>query len=193
MNKIAYEDIRDIAAYEKIRPEFRRRIIAVKASRRMPVGDRMTLLFENRDTVLFQIQEMMRVERIVHEAAIRHEIDTYNHLVPGELQLCVTMFIDVSEATRIKEVLDSFVGLPQDCVWIDVDGERVPAVFDLEQSTDTRVSAVQYLTFTFTSGQARRFMDASVPAALRVEHPNYRHVVPVDGELRDSLIADLRA
>ena len=193
MNKIAYDEIRDIAAYERTRPEFRKRIIAMKAGRRMSVGERMTLLFENRETVRFQIQEMMRIERIVHEDAIRHEIETYNQLVPGENELSATMFIDVSDATLIREVLDGFVGLPQQCVWIDVGGERVDAIFDLEQSMDTRVSAVQYIKFRFTGTQAALFSDPAMPAALRVEHPSYRHVIAIEGELRESLRRDLEA
>jgi hypothetical protein len=193
MKKIAYDEVRDIAAYEKIRPDFRARIVALKAPRRMAVGDRMTLLFENRDTVLFQIQEMMRVERIVHDEAIHHEIDTYNQLVPGHNELSATMFIDVSDATRIREVLDGFVGLPQGCVWIEVGGERVDAIFDLDQSTETRVSAVQYVLFRFSDAQAALFADAAVPAALRVEHPNYRQQIPIDGDMRASLRADFTA
>lgn len=193
MNKLSYDEIRDIAAYEKTRPEFRTRIVAIKARRRMAVGDRMTLLFENRDTVLFQIQEMMRVERIVHDEAIRHEVDVYNQLVPGRNELSATMFIDVSDAARIREVLDSFVGLPQGCVWMDVGGRRVDAIFDLDQSTETRVSAVQYVLFRFSDEEAALFVDAAVPASLRVEHPNYRQHIPIEGELRESLRADFAA
>lgn len=191
MEKIRRNEILDIANYEKIRAEFRARVMAMKTHRRVPLGQYMTLVFENRDTVRFQIQEMMRVERIVHEEPILHEINTYNELIPPDGSLSATMFIEVTEYEKIREVMDMFIGLPHHCVYMDVDGMRVEAVFDLEQSSDTRVSAVQYIQFSLEGPIGERFRDERVPATIIVDHPRYSARAEVRGELRASLIGDL--
>src|SRR5215475_15754904 len=102
INKVALSEILDIAQYEKARDGFRRRIIALKKIRRLPVGPRVTFVFENHDTILFQIQEMMRAERIVDDGAIQHEIDTYNQLLPEENELAATMLIEDRKSTRLN-------------------------------------------------------------------------------------------
>jgi hypothetical protein len=102
MNKVGLSEILDIAQYEKARGEFRRRDIALKKNRRLPVGPRVTFVFENHDTVLFQIQEMMRAERIVNDDAVQHEIDTYNQLLPEESELAATMLIELPDPARIR-------------------------------------------------------------------------------------------
>ncbi len=191
MQKIRIEEIRDLVAYEKIRPAFRREIMALKKRRRIGVGDRMTLVFENRQTVLFQIQEMIRVERLVQEEAIRHEVETYNVLIPGRNELSATMLIEIQEAGLIKSVLDSLVGITRDCVSLEFDGQRVSPLFDEGQSEEGRISAVQYIRFPFTGEQAALLRDPGIPARIRVDHPNYRHEAPVGPELRAEFIADL--
>ena len=95
MEKVALSEIRDIAQYERVREAERARIIERKRPRRVGLGENLTLLFENHDTVLFQVQEMMRTERIVDEAKIQDEIDTYNALIPGPGELSATLFIEI--------------------------------------------------------------------------------------------------
>src|SRR5215813_12649305 len=110
MNKVRLSEILDIAQYEKAREEFRRRVIGLKKNRRLPVGPMVTFVFENHDTVLFQIQEMMRAERIVNDDAIQHELDTYNQLLPGENELAATMLIELPEAARVRDEITKFHG-----------------------------------------------------------------------------------
>lgn len=193
MNRIELRDVYNLIEYEKIRTEFRARVVEAKKHRRIGVGDIMTFVFENRDTVHFQIQEMVRTERLVKDADIQHEIDTYNMLIPSENELKATLLIEIQELSQIKKVLDDLVGLPKGCVWIDVNGERIDASFDLEQSDDDRISAVQYITFPFTQMQRTLFMNASQPASIVIAHPNYGHSAPLAGALRASLIADFTA
>jgi len=192
MNKIRMEDILDLAAYEKARPEFRRRVVAMKKNRRLGIGDKMTLVFENRETVLFQIQEMVRVERLVQENAIRHEVETYNILIPGPNELSATMLIEIQELATIKSVLNSLVGLNDNRVSIEFGGERIFPLFDEGQVEEGRISAVQYIRFPFSGAQADLFRNQDIPALLRVDHPNYRHVSSIGPAIRAELIADLR-
>src|SRR5689334_3114647 len=102
MEPITISEIKNIAEYERVRSEFRARIIEIKKHRRVAVGPMVTFVFENRDTVLSQIQEMMRAERIVHDDKIRHEIDVYNQLLPGPNELSATMFIEITQNDQIK-------------------------------------------------------------------------------------------
>src|SRR5262249_62162322 len=111
MNKVVLSEILDIAQYEKARDEIRRRVIELKKNRRLPVGPMVTFVFENHDTVLFQVQEMMRAERIVQDNAIQHEIDTYNQLLPGENELAATMLIELPDAARIRDEIAKFYGV----------------------------------------------------------------------------------
>src|SRR3972149_3416727 len=104
VEKLTRSDIQDIIAYEKERVSFRREIIALKKSRRILVGPMIALVFENRETVRFQIQEMMRAERIVEEEAIAHEIEAYNELIPGEGELSATLFVELDDPSRIRRV-----------------------------------------------------------------------------------------
>jgi hypothetical protein len=192
MNKVARSEILDIAQYEKVRHEFRSRIIALKKRRRLGVGPMITLVFENHDTVLSQIQEMMRAERIVDEKAIQHEIDTYNHLLPEENELAATMFIELKDEGRIREEITRFHGLNcGEATYLQFGGERLPASFAAGQSDDRRISAVQYLRFRFTDGRRDAFVKGEGEIELVIDHPNYQHMALIDGELRRELAGDL--
>src|SRR3979409_1503984 len=110
-------DIKNIYEYEKNREDFRRSVIEAKKDRRIPVGPTMSFVFENRTTVLFQIQEMVRIERIIEEEAVQHEIDTYNKLLPTDHELSATMLIEITDKEKIRPTLDSLVGLNKDSVF----------------------------------------------------------------------------
>jgi Protein of unknown function (DUF3501) len=192
MNKVTRSEILDIAQYEKARNEFRSRIIALKKRRRLGVGPMITLVFENHETALSQIQEMMRAERIVEEKAIQHEIDTYNQLLPEHNELAATMFIELKDAGRVREEITRFHGLNSgDTMYLQVDDERLPAIFAAGQSDDRRISAVQYLRFRFTDGQRDAFVKGQGEVKLVIDHPNYKHMALIDGELRSELAGDL--
>jgi hypothetical protein len=192
MNKVARSEILDIAQYEKVRNEFRSRIIALKKRRRLAVGPMITLLFENHDTVLSQIQEMMRAERIVDEKAIQHETDTYNQLLPEPNELASTMFIEFKDAGSIREEITRFHGMNSgEATYLLVGAERLPAIFAAGQSDDRRISAVQYLRFRFTDSQRDAFVKGEGEIKLVIDHPNYKHMALIDGELRRELAGDL--
>jgi len=191
MNKVVLSEILDIAQYEKARDEFRRRIIELKKNRRLPVGPMVTFVFENHDTVLFQVQEMMRAERIVQDDAIQHEIDTYNQLLPGENELAATMLIELTDAARIRDGITKFYGANTgEVTYLRIGDERLPGVFDDGQSDDRRISAVQYVRFRFNDAQREAFVTGALAARLVIEHPNYRHDAPVEGAVREELAKD---
>jgi hypothetical protein len=191
MNKVVLSEILDIAQYEKARDEFRRRIIGIKKNRRLPVGPGVTFVFENHDTILFQIQEMMRSERLVQDAAIQHEIDTYNLLLPEENELAATMLIELPYAANIREEITKFLGVNTGAAtYLQIGDERLPGVFDAGQSDDRRISAVQYVRFRFNGAQREAFVTGSKEARLVIDHPNYRHATLIDGAVREELAKD---
>jgi hypothetical protein len=190
MHKVKASEILDLVAYEKIRPEFLEKMIAMKRPRRIHVGENLCFIFENRDTVIFQIQEMTRAERTVADEAIALEVAVYNELVPGPDELSATMMIEIPDQDRIRSELDRLVGIDEH-VCLDVGDETVRALFDDKQFEDERISAVQYIRFPLGKELAARFRDPTVPASLRVDHPNYQSTTPIEGASRATLAADL--
>jgi hypothetical protein len=191
MNKVVLSEILDIAQYEKARDGFRRRIIEMKKRLRVPVGPMVTFVFENHDTVLFQIQEMMRAERIANDDAIQHEINTYNQLLPGENELAATMLIELPDAARIRDEITRFHGVNTgEATYLQIGDERLPGVFDAGQSDDRRISAVQYARFRFNDAQRKAFVTGAQEARLVIDHPNYRHSALIAGAVREALAKD---
>lgn len=191
MKPLTLSDIAPRALYEELRPTYRAEIIALKRHRRVSVGDRVTVVFENRETLRFQVQEMCRVERIDDPAAVQHEIDVYNELVPPPGGLSATLFIEIPELDRIKAELDRLVGIDEH-VALHVGDERVPARFDEKQMEEDRISAVQYLRFQLDDEQAAAMGDPAIPVRLAIDHPNYAHEALLGEATRASLAADLR-
>lgn len=190
MKPIAATDILDLTRYEQVRDDELARIIALKRHRRVAVGPELTFIFENRDTVRFQIQEMVRTERLVKDAAIQQEVAVYNQLIPGLDELSATLMIEIADRTRIRATLDRLIGIDEH-VFLDIDGQAVKASFDARQFESDRISAVQYIRLVLGADLARRFRDESTSVALRVDHPNYRHATAITDAVRRSLIADL--
>ena len=192
MQKILRDDVSDLVQYEKVRDEMRHRLIALKRWRRVPVGDRLTFLFENRDTVLFQIQEMIRTERMVKEEKILEEIETYNDLMPGARELSATMFIEVDDPGRIREVLDSLKGIDRgSTVGLQIGGRfQVPGIFEGGRSNEEKISAVHFVKFPFSDSARDAFLDWREPIELVVDHPGYKRQTKIDGDTRRSLMAD---
>ncbi|MEK6660300.1 MAG: DUF3501 family protein [candidate division NC10 bacterium] len=192
MQKILRDDVSDLVQYEKVRDEMRHRLIALKRWRRVPVGDRLTFLFENRETVLFQIQEMIRTERMVKEEKILEEIETYNDLMPGARELSATMFIEVDDPGRIREVLDSLKGIDRgSTVALQIGGRlQVPGIFEGGRSNEEKISAVHFVKFPFSDPARDAFLDWREPIELVVDHPGYKRQTKIDGDTRRSLMAD---
>ncbi len=191
MKPIEFSEVKNLYEYEKIRDEFRKGVIAAKKTRRIRLGDKMTLVLENRDSVLFQIQEMMRVERIVADDAVQHEIDTYNQLVPGDNQITGTLLIDITEKALIKPVLDSLVGLNNNMFFLKVGDHKIPAVFDEGQSEDDRISAVQYIKWTLTPEDVKAIRGQEKEVSILSKHSNYSFVHILTPEQRQAVIEDL--
>lgn len=190
MRKVDPSEILDLTSYERIRPRFVEELIAHKRPRRVQVGELLCFVFEDRRTVIFQIQEMTRAERTVDPERIADEVAVYNELVPGENELSATLLIEIPDRTRIRAELDRLIGIDEH-VYLDVGDATIRASFDRKQFEEDRISAVQYVRFPLGEGLARRFCDEHVPVALRVDHPSYSHETPIEGEARRALMTDL--
>jgi hypothetical protein len=190
MRKLTVDDIVDLRAYERERPEFRARIIETKKRRRIALGHLMTIVFENTDTMRFQVQEMARAERMLRDEQIEHEVATYNELIPEPGELSATLFIEITDNAELRAWLPRLVGI-QRHVAIDVAGRRVPAVeVDEERLTreDEITSTVHYLRFRFPPEQQAAF--AAGPVRIVVDHPDYRAEAELTPDQRLELAAD---
>ena len=190
MKKLTIDDIVDLRAYERERAEFRGRIIELKKARRVALGELMTVVFENTDTMRFQIQEMARAEKMLRDEQIAHEVATYNELLPDAGQVSATLFVEITDPDALREWLPKLVGL-QDFVAIEAAGERSPAFeIDAERLTreDEITTTVHYLRFTFSPEQQAAFADG--PVVLRIDHPAYQAAVELTPETRASLAGD---
>jgi hypothetical protein len=187
---VGLTDIIGLQRYEQRRDEIRRRTIALKKHRRVSVGDCVTLVFENHDTVFFQVQEMLRAEHITDLDAVREELEVYNALLPNPGQLSATMLIEITDAEDIAARLLEFSGIDE-CLFLDIGSERVRAEFEPGRSRADKLSAVQYVRFTLSPAQRTAFADPAVAARLSIEHPHYRAAAEIVGETRASLRRDL--
>jgi len=191
MEKIEIEEIYPLAEYEKIRDGFRQAIMEEKRKRRVQVGPYVSLTFENRDTILFQIQEMLRAERIQDPAKVQEEIDVYNDLIPDEGELSATLFIEITEQDKIKEILDRLIGIDRpDVVFFQIGKKKVPALFEGGRSTEEKISAVHYLRFKWNPTMIEAFRSEK-ENYLVVEHPNYKERTLLSDETKRALLEDL--
>lgn len=182
MKPVERSEIIDYVTYEEQRDDLRARVLATKAPRRVHIGEYLTLLFENHLTIQYQIQEMVRTERMVKESDIKHEIDTYNELLGGEGELGCTLLIEIEDPAVRKEKLAQWWALPEKIYLLLEDGTRVSATFDERQRGDDRVSSVQYLKFD-TKGQ--------VPIGAGVDLPGLQAETRLTDEQRQALREDL--
>jgi hypothetical protein len=190
MKPVERGEVLEIAAYEEVREHFRRRIIAEKRVRRVPLGANMSVLFENHDTVLFQIQEMLRTERISAEAAVLHEIETYNELVPGPGELSATIFIEYAEKLERDRMLIELAGVDDD-FYVEVAGQRVACRSDPRSVRDDRTLAVHYVKFPLGEALARALVGGARPVVVGVNHPRYSARSELSEESVRSIAADL--
>jgi hypothetical protein len=192
MNNLTQQDLIPQAEYEQQREGFRRRIIDLKRRRRIAIGDLVTLVFENRDTLQFQIQEMVRAERILDPAKVQDELDVYNGLLPQAGELSATLLIEITEADRMQYWLDLFMGLDRgQTVALRAGTEQVFAEFEGGHSHDTKISAVHFVRFRPTPGMIAAISDPAVRVALSIAHGSYREQVEVPWAMRQEWLADL--
>lgn len=191
--KLTAGDIADLRAYEREREAFRQRIIELKQLRRIAVGPLVTFVFENRDTMRFQIQEMVRAERMLTDAAVQAELDAYNPLIPEAGELSVTMFIELTSAEQVREWLPKLVGIER-CVEMRISEEPIPGLLDpghAEQLTrEDTTASVHYLKFTLTPRQVEQF--PRHPVSLVIHHPAYDAATLLSQETKAELLRDLR-
>jgi uncharacterized protein DUF3501 len=190
MKKLTRADIVSNEQYSLERDDRRKKIIALKRNRRVQVGPQLSFTFENRETLKYQIQEMMRIERIQDEDKIHFEIDTYNSLIPELGSLSATMFIEIQEADQIKSTLDRLQGLDRPgTVLLKLGSDQIPAQFEPDHSKEDRISAVHYVMFALSSDQARNFVN--LPVEIQVRHPDYSASTALTEEQRIEIGKDL--
>jgi hypothetical protein len=192
MKKIERGELLPLAEYEAIRERFRARILEEKRARRMRLGDEMSMVFENRDTVLWQIQEMLRTERITTESGIRHELDTYNELVPVSGGLSATLFIEIADRERRDEMLTRLCAI-EEHVSLELDGVRTRATFEEGRRDRGRAAAVQYLQFPLGPSARAALLRDGVSAAIVFDHPALAARYPLAPETASSLREDMLA
>jgi hypothetical protein len=188
MAAIRPSEILDLGDYERARPELRARAMAARAARRVSIGPAATIVFENRETVRYQIQEMLRAERIVGSAEIAHEIETYSELLPGPGELSATLMLEFPDAVERPRRLAELVGLERHVV-LEVGAARVPARFDPQQLDPERVSAVQFVRFPL--GDALAALRRGAPARLAIDHPCYGHTADLPPAVVAAILSDL--
>jgi hypothetical protein len=192
MKPVERGEILGLAAYEAIRDHFRNRVIEEKRTRRVQLGPKASALFENHDSVLLQIQEMLRTERITKESAINHEIATYNEFIPGPNELSVTVMIGIVDTTERDAFLVAAQGFERSVALI-VDGERIPAKWDAKRELEGRTSAVLYLKFPLSEHAAAHLREKKQAAsiAVTVAHAVYEATAPLSPAAAASVAEDL--
>jgi hypothetical protein len=190
VNPLTAADLPSLEVFEAERDAMRTAVIAHKAARRVALGDRLTVLFEDRETIRWQVLEMCRVEGIRDAEGVAQELAVYNELVPGPGELSATLFIEITEPGRIRPELDRLIGIDE-CVSLEIGAERVAARFDRRQLDEDRISAVHYLRFALSPAQVTAFRDPTTPLALRVDHGRYAARSALSDATRRSLAVDL--
>lgn len=193
MHKLERKDLWSLEDYAQKRDAFRQQIIEHKRARTLHIGPNLTLLFEDRMTMQYQVQEMLRAERIFEAAGIQEELDAYNPLIPDGGNWKATLLIEFAEVEERRAALAKLIGI-EDCVWLQVEGQdkvRPIADEDLERETETKTSSVHFLRFELKPAMVQA-LKAGAAVNAGVDHPEYRHEVkPVTETLRNALLADL--
>lgn len=193
MPPITRDSLMSLEQYARERKAFRARVLAHKKDRTLPLGDHLTLIFEDELTIRYQIQEMLRIEKIFEEDGINGELEAYNPLVPDGSNFKATLLIEYPDVEERRQRLARLKGI-EDAVWVRVEGcDRVPAIADedLVRENEEKTSAVHFLRFELTPAMKDR-LKQGVALAVGVDHPEYTAAVAAVGEnLRRSLLADL--
>ena len=196
MKKVTRGDLLDLGAYEQIRPHFRARLIEEKKRRRFQPCPELSVVFENTETVLFQVQEMLRTERIVAEAGIAHELETYNELVPADGELSLTMFVEIPDRATRDRRLAELEGL-EHAVALEVDGQVIPARSETRGVLEGATTAVHYMKVPVgAAGVAalqKAARDGHASVQFLVRHPALTVRTPLPAEVLRALAADAPA
>ena len=192
--KLRLEDIADLRAYERQRATFRASMIEVKRLRRVAIGDLLTIMFENRDTMRLQIQEMIRAEKLVTDEGVMEELKVYNPMIPNPGQLCATLFLELTSEEQVREWLTKLAGLENSIFFQLSDGSKIRGTIDAQHAAGlTRpdvTAAVHYLTFEFTPEQVEQFSFG--PVSVVCDQPNYLQMADLLEATKTELLTDLR-
>ena len=193
MNKLTRKDLYSLEAYSEMRDEFRKKVIAHKENRRLELGNHILLSFEDKLIMQYQIQEMLKAERIFEAAAIEEELEVYNPMIPDGTNWKATMLIQYPDVAERQRELTRLIGI-EDLIWMQVNGcEKIYAIADedLERANDEKTSAVHFMRFELEPDMITAVKSGATISA-GVDHKNYQATVnPVSDELRKSLLSDL--
>jgi hypothetical protein len=191
--KLTLDDIADLRAYEREREEFRAHVIDLKKRRRVAVGPFVTLLFENRDTIRFQIQEMARVEKIISDEGVQSELDVYNPLIPERGSLAATLFIELTTKDDLLTWLPQLVGIERAVSLRLSDGETVTArpdaAHEKQLTRETTTASVHYIHFDLSPDQVAKVEAGTVTVA--VDLPTYAYAANLPEATIAELVSDL--
>ena len=193
MNKLSREDLYSLEQYAEIRPEFRTKVMAHKKNRKVPIGEHATLYFEDRLTIQYQIQEMLRVERIFENAGIEEELNAYNPLIPEGMNLKATFMVEYTDVEQRRRALEKLIDI-EDRVWMEVQGvDRIYAIADedMERETEDKTSAVHFMRFEMSPDMAAA-IKSGAEFGFGIDHPEYSEAnYPLPDSIRNSLAQDL--
>ena len=192
MPRIDRASLMTLEAYARERPQFRARVMAHKKNRTVQLGEHLTLIFEDELTIRYQVQEMLRVERIFEEEGIREELDAYNPLVPDGRNLKATMMLEYTDPEERQKRLGELLGI-EDRAWVRVEAhERVWAVADedLERENEEKTSSVHFLRFELTESMAQALKNGA-GLSIGIDHPRYTEALEAQPAVRDALAKDL--
>lgn len=193
MRPLVQDDLIPQAEYERRRQDYRQHIIQLKQRRRISVGDHVTLVFENRETIQFQIQEMLRVERITEPDKIQDELDVYNALLPGDGELSATLLIEITDEARMRELLEAFKGIDRGrTVALRAGTQDVYAEFEGGHSKEDKISAVHFVRFHPDAAFIDALAAGRAPVSVRLAHGPYQCEVSVPDDMREEWLADLQ-
>ena len=192
MKKLEIESLLNIIEYEKVRDDYRKDIIQYKKNRRIVLGSNVAMVFENERTLGFQIQEIMRAERLVHDEQILEEIEVYNSIMPPRDGLSATLFIEITDEKRIKSILNDFIGLTDgENLYFEIGGDKIFATFEEGREQEDKISSVHYVQFHFDQDQKNKLADLSQNVNIGINYNKYVYSVPIHNQMRSSLHEDL--
>ncbi|MHB8381629.1 MAG: DUF3501 family protein [Candidatus Binataceae bacterium] len=192
MKPITFEETLALADYDRVRTRLRPLFIHEKERHRLALGAHITLIFENAQTVWYQVQEMIHTERMLARDAIQHELDTYNELLPDADALSATMLIEYSEAAERDAALRRLLGLERH-LWIVIGDRRERAIFDTRQMNEERVSSVQFVRFPVAGIDGEQFLELARAGkcAIETDHPSMAARAAITGVVAAALAEDL--
>ncbi len=191
MQALTQRDLWPLPVYEGVRDQFRREVIAAKQHRRITVGPFMTFVFENRLTVKFQVQEILRAEKIAAPEAVQEELVGFNEMLPTPGELSATLMVElVGPEAEVAAQLKQLTGMGKH-VFFELQGVRFAARFDGDRDDGKRLAAVQYVRFPVGADGEKTLADPTKTVALVIDHPNYQHRLELNEAQRRSLAHDL--